>query len=158
MEEIKLVYSTLVLSNFTTGVDSPFLGAVDLRGTANAIFYIKTLTAHAGELTTHVHGREQPNYFHHLKRIFQQKEQCIREQNGGGSFTTLDEPCPTECGDLSFLKVLEIMPISPFAVEDPAAALCGLETPPFDDIWNGLLDDWAASLDPQMISLNNSFL
>jgi hypothetical protein len=149
LEEINLVYAVLILTKFTSGVDSPFLDATELRKSANLIFYLDALTTHLGDLVTHAHGREQPDYFYHFKRIFLHTQRFFEEQIRGGYFTTLDKG-----GVTPFLNVLEIIPGSPFTCDCQDTASRRLETPPVDDIWKDLLDDWPTSLDPHMISLN----
>jgi hypothetical protein len=153
LEETNLAYAILILIKFTSGVDSPFLDAADLRKSANLMSYLDALTTLVGGLITHAHGREQPNYFYYFKRIFLRAQQFFEDQIRGGYFTTLGRDGILVCDDLCFLNVLETAPNSPLTLEALDAEPYGSETPPVDDIWKDLLNDWPVSLDQHMISL-----
>ncbi len=154
MEEIKLVYSILVIGRFTSGVDSPFLDAAHLRETAKLGHYMSALIESLNEIiTSNGNGRERVDYFWHFRRIFQFTKNWYEEQVRGGFFTTLELNGLPDCMDLSFMEILEMDPnlqnTSPpdFLDAAPVAE---------DELWTvAMLEAWPTStLDPRAISLN----
>jgi hypothetical protein len=157
LEEIKLVYTILVIGRFTSGVDSPFLDASHLRETAKLGHYMSELIERLNDIIAfNGNGRERIDYFWHFRRIFQHTKNWYEEQVRGGFFTTLETNGLPDCVDLSFMEILEMDPDPQYA---GSAEL--LEAAPVteEDLWTAaMLEAWPTStLDPRAISLNGSF-
>jgi hypothetical protein len=157
MEEIKLVYTILIIGKFTSGVDSPFLDPSHLRETAKLGYYMSALIERLNEIITfNGNGRERIDYFWHFRRIFQHTKNWYEEQVRGGFYTTLETNGLPDCRDLSFMEILEMDP-------DPqyASPLECLEAAPVaeEELWTvAMLEAWPTStLDPRSILLNGGF-
>lgn len=156
-EELKLVYTILIIGRFTSGVDSPYLDASHLRETARLGHYMSALIERLSEIiASNSNGRERIDFFWHFRRIFQHTKVWYEEQVRGGYFTTLEMNGLPDCIDFSFMEILEMKP-------DPQYA-CGLKIPQAapvveDDLWTvAMLEAWPTStLDPRVISLNGGF-
>jgi hypothetical protein len=157
MEEMKLVYTVLIIGRFTSGVDSPYLDASHLRETARLGHYMSALIERLSEvITLNGNGRERIDYFWHFRRIFQHTKNWYEEQVRGGYFTTLETNGLPDCIDLSFMEILEMEPDPQYASEPefPQAAPV-----PEDELWTvAMLEAWPTStLDPRVMSLNGGF-
>jgi hypothetical protein len=157
MEEIKLVYTILIIGRFTSGVDSPFLDASHLRDIAKLGHYMSALIERLNEIISfNGNGQERIDYFWHLRRIFQHSKTWYEEQVRVGCFTTLETNGLPDCMDLSFMEILEMEPDPQYA---PPPEF--LEAAPVaeDELWTvAMLEAWPTStLDPRAISLNGGF-
>jgi hypothetical protein len=157
MEEIKLVYSILIIGRFTSGVDSPFLDAPHLRETAKLGHYMSALIERANEIITfNGNGRERIDYFWHFRRIFQHTKNWYEEQVRGGFFTTLETNGLPDCMELSFMEILEMDPNPQYECPPEFLEAAPVEE---DELWTvAMLEAWPTStLDPRSISLNRGF-
>jgi hypothetical protein len=157
MEEIKLVYSILIIGRFTSGVDSPFLDVSHLRETAKLGYYMSALIERLNKIITfNGNGREHIDFFWHYRRIFQHTKNWYEEQVRGGFFTTLEANGLPDCTDLPFMEILE-MDTDPRYADPPEFS----EAAPVaeEELWTvAMLEAWPVStLDPRKILLNEGF-
>jgi hypothetical protein len=157
MEEIKLVYTILIIGRFTSGFDSPFLDPSYLREAAKLGYYMSALIERLSEIITfNGNGRERIDYFWHFRRIFQHTKNWHEEQVRGGFYTTLETNGLPDCMDLSFMDILEMDPDPHYACPPEVSEAAPVAE---EELWTvAMLEAWSTStLDPGAISLNGGF-
>jgi hypothetical protein len=139
---VRLIYATLVLGRYTTGVDAPTLDAAHVRKTANLGYYLDALSGRTKALIRLAGDQGRRCYIHHLSRLFERLRvwysQVINAPASADSYLLF-------APELTFMQIL------------PAATDCCVDISDTDGSyqdWSYVFSEWTSSLDPSAMSLD----